>query len=184
MFGRRRLASSVPSYLGSRTVTSGAFFQERPIAVREMVHFRAGQVHRRGFSSAVRDAAWFDALSDEDKFAFCADRTLDDLCAAYEHCMEMGEDDDDDFDVDFADGVLTAQLGGHGTWVINKQTPNAQLWWSSPISGPKRYDLTSSSIDAEMWTNTRDGHDLMQIFQDELKTVFGEEADGIFEKLH
>ena len=36
-------------------------------------------------------------------------------------------------------GVLTLDLGKRGTWVINKQTPNKQMWWSSPISGPRRF---------------------------------------------
>ncbi len=27
-----------------------------------------------------------------------------------------------------------------GTYVINKQPPNKQIWLSSPTSGPKRYD--------------------------------------------
>jgi len=31
------------------------------------------------------------------------------------------------------DGVLTIKLGGKGTYVINKQSPNQQLWFSSPI---------------------------------------------------
>jgi hypothetical protein len=30
-------------------------------------------------------------------------------------------------------GVLTVKLGKHGTYVINKQTPNRQIWLSSPI---------------------------------------------------
>jgi len=28
----------------------------------------------------------------------------------------------------------------NGTYVINKQPPNKQIWLSSPVSGPKRYD--------------------------------------------
>lgn len=32
------------------------------------------------------------------------------------------------------DGVLTLSLGGSlGTYVINKQTPNKQIWLSSPV---------------------------------------------------
>ena len=27
-----------------------------------------------------------------------------------------------------------------GTYVLNKQPPNKQIWLSSPVSGPKRYD--------------------------------------------
>jgi frataxin len=44
-----------------------------------------------------------------------------------------------DFDVSYSMGVLTVQIGPPvGTYVINKQTPNRQIWLSSPISGPKR----------------------------------------------
>uniref|UniRef100_A0A914RUA2 Frataxin n=1 Tax=Parascaris equorum TaxID=6256 RepID=A0A914RUA2_PAREQ len=39
-------------------------------------------------------------------------------------------------------GVITAKVGrDKGTYVINKQTPNRQIWLSSPISGPKRQVL-------------------------------------------
>lgn len=48
----------------------------------------------------------------------------------------------EDLDVNYSMGVLNITLGAeHGTWVINKQTPNRQLWWSSPLSGPRRYEL-------------------------------------------
>ncbi len=30
-------------------------------------------------------------------------------------------------------GVLTVKLGQKGTYVINKQTPNRQIWMSSPV---------------------------------------------------
>uniref|UniRef100_A0A8C9BL14 Frataxin, mitochondrial n=1 Tax=Phocoena sinus TaxID=42100 RepID=A0A8C9BL14_PHOSS len=40
-------------------------------------------------------------------------------------------------------GVLRIKLGGAlGTYVINKQTPNEQIWLSSPSSVRKRYDWT------------------------------------------
>mmetsp|Transcript_12541 Transcript_12541/g.23536 ORF Transcript_12541/g.23536 Transcript_12541/m.23536 type:complete len:258 (+) Transcript_12541:61-834(+) len=42
-------------------------------------------------------------------------------------------------DITYASGVLTIALS-QGTWVLNKQTPNRQIWWSSPISGPRRYE--------------------------------------------
>lgn len=35
-------------------------------------------------------------------------------------------------------GVMTIDLGDHGTYVINKQAPNKQIWLSSPVSGPIR----------------------------------------------
>jgi frataxin len=33
----------------------------------------------------------------------------------------------------FKSGVLTLCLGDHGTYVINKQPPNKQIWLSSPL---------------------------------------------------
>jgi frataxin len=30
-------------------------------------------------------------------------------------------------------GVITLDLGQHGTYVINKQPPNKQIWLSSPV---------------------------------------------------
>ena len=43
-------------------------------------------------------------------------------------------------------GVLTVRLGELGTYVINKQTPNRQIWMSSPISGPVRYDWAPGGL--------------------------------------
>lgn len=54
---------------------------------------------------------------------------------------------DDDFDVSYSMGVITAKVGrDKGTYVINKQTPNRQIWLSSPISGPKRQDLSHLTL--------------------------------------
>ena len=44
--------------------------------------------------------------------------------------------------MEVASGVLTVRLGGgRGTYVLNRQTPNRQLWVSSPVSGPLRFAL-------------------------------------------
>lgn len=49
---------------------------------------------------------------------------------------------DGEYDVNSAMGVVTVKIGLEtGTYVINKQTPNQQIWLSSPLSGPKRYFL-------------------------------------------
>uniref|UniRef100_A0A183BJ70 ferroxidase n=1 Tax=Globodera pallida TaxID=36090 RepID=A0A183BJ70_GLOPA len=53
---------------------------------------------------------------------------------------------DSAYDVSYSMGVLTAHIGPSvGTYVINKQNPNKQIWLSSPISGPKRYDLSDTA---------------------------------------
>lgn len=51
-----------------------------------------------------------------------------------------------DGDVQYSSGVLTACLGKHGTFVLNKQTPNRQIWLSSPVSGPFRCGGTGPSL--------------------------------------
>ncbi|KAJ1790042.1 Mitochondrial matrix iron chaperone [Coemansia sp. RSA 2399] len=67
-----------------------------------------------------------------------ASETLDDLSICFD---DIGEElSMDDFDVEYASGVLTVKLGEHGTYVLNKQPPNKQIWLSSPISGPERFD--------------------------------------------
>lgn len=76
----------------------------------------------------------------------------------------------DDFEVTLAMGVLTARFGEHGTWVINKQTPNRQLWWSSPVSGPRRYSRDGAT---GRWLNTRDGHDMLQALEGEISRIVG-----------
>jgi frataxin-like iron-binding protein CyaY len=50
-------------------------------------------------------------------------------------------------DVTLASGVLTLLLPHpFGTYVINKQSPNQQIWLSSPQSGPIRYISGNYSI--------------------------------------
>ncbi|KAL7490209.1 hypothetical protein ACHAW6_015977 [Cyclotella cf. meneghiniana] len=89
-----------------------------------------------------------------------ADDTLHSIQDAVEELIEdellRGNTDDvDDIpEVNYASGVLTIYLPPHGTWVINKQTPNEQLWWSSPISGPRRYEYVEGR---KRWVYTRVG---------------------------
>lgn len=60
-----------------------------------------------------------------------ADHTLDVLCEEMERLLE--DLDIDEADIELSQGVLTLKLGSLGTYVINKQTPNKQLWFSSPV---------------------------------------------------
>lgn len=67
------------------------------------------------------------------------DKTLEDLSDS----LSILEENVDDIDIAYSQGVLTLNLGPkfkNQTWVLNKQTPNRQIWWSSPISGPRRYE--------------------------------------------
>ncbi|KAF4623355.1 hypothetical protein D9613_001605 [Agrocybe pediades] len=60
-----------------------------------------------------------------------ADEAMDNLLETMETLVE--ERGDADQEVDYHSGVLTLNLGKHGTYVINKQPPNKQIWLSSPI---------------------------------------------------
>ena len=67
-------------------------------------------------------------------------------------------------------GVLTLSLDSKGTYVINKQAPNKQIWSSSPVSGPVRYDLVQ-----RRWVYARDGHEMLQRLESELHELCGKQ---------
>ncbi|KAB7498198.1 Frataxin, mitochondrial [Armadillidium nasatum] len=69
--------------------------------------------------------------------------------------------------ITFQSGVLTLKLGKHGTYVINKQSPNKQIWLSSPLSGPKRYDFIEND-----WIYKHDKSFLLDLLSQELSTIF------------
>ncbi|CAE1304488.1 FXN [Acanthosepion pharaonis] len=75
-----------------------------------------------------------------------------------------------EFDATYSNGVLTLSFGAHGTYVINKQSPNRQIWLSSPFSGPKRYDFENGR-----WVYKHDGISLHSLLQKELSNIFDEE---------
>lgn len=86
-----------------------------------------------------------------------------------------------DFDADFSQGVLTLNLGSVGTYVLNTQTPNRQIWMSSPKSGPWRYAWQPHSKE---WTSTRDGHHLATRLSEELSSIFNESVTISFTEVH
>ena len=79
------------------------------------------------------------ASHSEGSFSLAANETLESLCDKFNELFEE-EEVFESADNTLADGVLTALLGEQfGIYVINKQTPNRQLWLSSPSSGPSRF---------------------------------------------
>ena len=67
--------------------------------------------------------------------------------------------------------VLNVSVSSLGTFVINKQSPNKQLWLSSPVTGPFRYDYCASTAS---WVNSSDRHPLLSILADDFETLVGE----------
>ena len=78
-------------------------------------------------------------------------------------------------------GVLSIDMGSKGTYVLNKQPPNKQIWLSSPFSGPKRYDwvvLGESMHQKEgggtgRWVYLRDGSSLEGLLKKEIGVEMG-----------
>ncbi|XP_039317469.1 frataxin, mitochondrial isoform X1 [Saimiri boliviensis] len=75
---------------------------------------------------------------DETTYERLAEETLDSLAEFFEDLADKPYTFED-YDVSFGSGVLTVKLGGDlGTYVINKQTPNKQIWLSSPSRSGSR----------------------------------------------
>lgn len=101
-----------------------------------------------------------------------SDATMDGLLHALEHLMDMLVNPA--YEVEYHSGVLTLQLGDKGTYVINKQPPNKQIWLSSPFSGPKRYDYNEQN---NTWVYSRDGQTLSDLLNRELGDVLQRSVD-------
>jgi len=90
--------------------------------------------------------------------------------------LEQVQESRAEVDVEFSAGVLTVAFPPNGTYVINKQPPNKQIWLSSPLSGPKRYDyvvLGEGQHEKEgggsgEWIYLRDGSSLSDLLLKEL----------------
>ena len=117
---------------------------------------------RAASSSAGGDGATRSVSSAAgDDYVALADEALDTIL---EKADELS-DERDDVEVELSSGVLTLKTP-EGTWVLNKQVPNRQLWLSSPLSGPCRYEY-----DGEKWTHTRDGSSLDELLERELGLI-------------
>ncbi|XP_004276467.1 frataxin, mitochondrial [Orcinus orca] len=109
---------------------------------------------------------------DDTTYERLVEETLDSLAEFFEDLADKPYTCED-YDVSFASGVLTVKLGGDlGTYVINKQTPNKQIWLSSPSSGPKRYNWTGRN-----WVYSHDGVSLHELLATELTQALKTKLD-------
>lgn len=69
--------------------------------------------------------------------------------------------------------MLTVNLGSdYGIYVINRQSPNKQIWLSSPTSGPKRYDFVGpKTADSGKWIYKHTGESMHALLQNEIKRI-------------
>ena len=111
-------------------------------------------------------------FDNESEYHGVADETLEDIQDAVEAAIEdhdIGGSNEEQPEVVYASGVLTMAFPPHGTWVLNKQTPNRQIWWSSPISGPRRYEYDPETSE---WVYTRENETLSQAIAGEFLQIY------------
>ncbi|KAJ5230510.1 hypothetical protein N7489_011218 [Penicillium chrysogenum] len=93
--------------------------------------------------------------------------------------LEKAQEEGSDIEAEYSAGVLNISVPALGTYVLNKQPPNKQIWLSSPISGPKRYDWIvegdymhekqdSRPFANGQWIYLRDGSNLTELLNSEL----------------
>uniref|UniRef100_A0A1B6LML7 ferroxidase n=1 Tax=Graphocephala atropunctata TaxID=36148 RepID=A0A1B6LML7_9HEMI len=110
---------------------------------------------------------------DNSTYESVCEETLDSLCERFEDIIESTVVLKS-ADVTFGDGVLTVKLGKFGTYVINRQSPNRQIWLSSPTSGPKRYDFVRSR---NGWVYRHDNRTLHSLLQEEISAIVNNTID-------
>lgn len=99
-----------------------------------------------------------------------SDNTLEELCEKLESILE--DHYDKGADVSLNNGVLTCTVNEQNIYVINKQTPNRQIWFSSPISGPKKFDYVSGS-----WVERHSKTELKSLLSEELSKLLSNRVD-------
>lgn len=104
----------------------------------------------------------------DSQYCQIADNYLEDLSDSLE---ELGETYPQ-IDVELTQGVMSLTVAPGKTYVINKQPPNKQIWLSSPISGPKRYDLIGGK-----WITLRDNTALTDLLRSELEEELACDVD-------
>jgi frataxin len=98
------------------------------------------------------------------EFESLADALLSQLFDAIEAASS------DRAEVDLEGGVLTLEVEGTGTWVLNKHAPMQQLWLSSPRSGAHHFAREEGH---GRWLSTRGGGELMALLKAELEAALG-----------
>ncbi|KAF2263150.1 arabinogalactan endo-1,4-beta-galactosidase [Lojkania enalia] len=111
-----------------------------------------------------------------------ADGYLEELVSRLEAEQEKRQD----LEVEYSAGVLEVSIQSKGTFVLNKQPPNKQIWLSSPISGPKRFDWVvmgeaqnqKEGAGLGDWIYLRDGTSLTELIRKELGVELGMDDDS------
>lgn len=69
-------------------------------------------------------------------------------------------------------------MRGEKYYVLNKQTPNKQIWLSSPISGPSRFEYQTQD---KRWRHNRSNECLLALLNEEFNKHFAKNESEKFE---
>lgn len=134
------------------------------------INFTSSLVIRREFGTPPPQVQDGNLLAEE--YDALSDATMESLLDSLENLLDdIGIPE---YEVDYHSGVLTLSLGKKGTYVINKQPPNKQIWLSSPFSGPKRYDY---SPEYKNWIYSRDGVAMGELLEQELSRALSRDVE-------
>jgi frataxin len=119
-------------------------------------------------------------------FKFCADNKIsyDQYIKEADRVMNLLFDKIDEKEFDITDninlsaGVLSFTFRKNKNYVLNVQRPNLQIWLSSPISGPQRYEFDLST---NKWINVRSKKDLLELLGEEINSILDD--NGVKDKL-
>mmetsp|Transcript_16049 Transcript_16049/g.52284 ORF Transcript_16049/g.52284 Transcript_16049/m.52284 type:complete len:158 (+) Transcript_16049:17-490(+) len=104
-----------------------------------------------------------------DTYHVVSARTLDGVLESLEDLADSAPDTQ--IEVECAADVLNLGVGAH-SFVLNKQAPNLQLWLSSPVRGPLRYDFDTATA---RWISTRDAHPMLPALAGDIRQLCGRE---------
>jgi len=92
-----------------------------------------------------------------------------------ENALESENYDDYNLEMSYSDGVLKIYEPNQSrTWVLNKHGATRQIWLSSPLTGPSKYNF-HRNLNEKRWRNERDTY--LSLY-DKMKRDF-EDALGI-----
>jgi len=144
-------------------------------SLQPSVQFHVSAVRRDGDSSMPNIFQASDVTMNE--YHTLSENALSELLLFFEDLIELEGNAEGSWEVDYSSGVLTVNFGKeHGVYVLNKQPPNKQIWLSSPISGPKRYDYDASK---GSWFYHRDQKTLGTLLRNEVARILGREPEHI-----
>ncbi|KAF9360822.1 Mitochondrial chaperone Frataxin [Mortierella sp. AD094] len=187
---RTFMARAIPTRQTLRQLTTASRSCRKPssptvtlsrILCHTRIHAPLGTI-APGSSTVYTSSRAYSSSNSEPQYAI-SDLSDDDYHTVSDACMdrmvEYFEDLGDEheipgYDVEYQSGVMTLKLGGKGTYVVNKQPPNKQLWLSSPTTGPKRYDYDSKH---GKWFYSRDHHTLKYLLDTEISEAIGIDID-------